>query len=168
MISGVSISEKYGLGLPDTKPILKVFLPFFIQANLPYHIKRGEVLMQDFIIFNYLSKNQSVIVSVKRDDQRFEVLDPALDGWTSKLKLKIKLYLLSLSSHESFAVADDKYLQNFTSVTNQPSGLRIVIRPKVLGFIDIFVSVCLAFVYRVNEISFSRLMPSELWPETAF
>lgn len=81
------MNDEYGMGLPDTKPSLKVFLSFFIQANLPNHMKRGEVLMQDIVIFNYLSNTQNVIVSVKRNDNKFVVLNPEFDGWQGNLLL---------------------------------------------------------------------------------
>lgn len=84
IFSGVSMSDCHGLGLSDIKPKLTVFLPFFIQMVLPHHVKRGEVLMQDIVIFSYLPKNQSVTVSVKRNDKQFEVLEPKLDGWTGE------------------------------------------------------------------------------------
>lgn len=85
VFSGVSMNDKFGMGLPGLKPELRVFLSFFIQANLPNQIKRGEVLMQDIVIFNYLSNTQNVIVSVKRNDNQFVVLTPEFDGWKSNL-----------------------------------------------------------------------------------
>lgn len=118
--SGVSIHNDYGMGLPDTKAALKVFMPFFIQINLPVHLKRGEVLQQDIIIFNYLNQTQNVTVSVLRNDKEFDVLDPAFDGWN---------------------VEPDRYWLTLTSVSNKPSGLKIVIRPNVLGFIEIKVRI---------------------------
>lgn len=49
--------------------------------NLPGHVKRGEVLQQDIYVFNYLNKTQNVTLSILRNDQEFEVLDPSFDGW---------------------------------------------------------------------------------------
>lgn len=79
------MNSECGLGLPDVKPALKVFLPFFIQVILPYQIKRGEVLTLDIVIFNYLSKSQSVTVSFQRNDQEFEAVDPDLYGWSGEM-----------------------------------------------------------------------------------
>lgn len=75
------MSDVYGMGLPDIKPLLSVYIPFFIQAVLPHHVKRGEVLKQDILIFNYLTKSQTVTVYVHRDDAQFEALKPEFDGW---------------------------------------------------------------------------------------
>ncbi|CRK95539.1 CLUMA_CG009006, isoform C [Clunio marinus] len=102
IISGVSMNSKFGLGLPDVKPELTVFLPFFIQLNLPHHIKRGEILEQDILIFNYLTNDQDVVVSVSPEA--------------------------------------DKYSQVFTSTSGNIKVLRIVIKPKIIGFIDISVT----------------------------
>ena len=75
------------MGLPDMKPSLKVYLPFFIQMNVPHHIKRGEVLQQDMVVFNYLNKTQNVTLSIIRNDAEFIILDPAFDGWKGKIFL---------------------------------------------------------------------------------
>jgi CD109 antigen len=93
-VSGVSTHCEIGLGLPEKKPSLKVFLPFFIQAVLPHHIKRGEILSLDIVIFNYLSKAQTVTVSVKRNDQEFAIQDSAFDGWTGEQKSKLFSFIL--------------------------------------------------------------------------
>ncbi|CRK95541.1 CLUMA_CG009006, isoform E [Clunio marinus] len=119
IISGVSMNSKFGLGLPDVKPELTVFLPFFIQLNLPHHIKRGEILEQDILIFNYLTNDQDVVVSVSRNDDLFEVEEPSIEGWNSEA---------------------DKYSQVFTSTSGNIKVLRIVIKPKIIGFIDISVT----------------------------
>lgn len=75
------MSDVYGMGLPEVKPSLSVFIPFFIQATLPHHIKRGEVLKLDILIFNYLTKSQTVTVSLKRNNAEFEVVKPEFEGW---------------------------------------------------------------------------------------
>lgn len=72
------------MGLPSFKPTLRVFSPFFIQCILPHHVKRYEVLEQPIVLFNYLGKNQDVLVSVKKNDKKVEFLDPENDGWTGK------------------------------------------------------------------------------------
>lgn len=83
ILSGISMNAKHGLGLPDVKPKLTVFLPFFIDAALPNNMKRGEVLMQDILLFNYLI-TQNVVITIKRNDKQYEFLDPKLDGWTGE------------------------------------------------------------------------------------
>lgn len=114
--SGVSMNNAYGMGLSVRNTILRVFMPFFVQLNLPYHVKRGEVLQQDIIVFNYLNRTQNVTLSVLRNDIQFDVLEPDFNGWT---------------------VESDRYWQTLTSIANEPSGFQIVIKPKVLGYINI-------------------------------
>ncbi|CRK95442.1 CLUMA_CG008712, isoform A, partial [Clunio marinus] len=118
VISGVSMHRRFGLGLPIAKPELTVFMPFFILLNLPHHIKRGEILEQDIFIFNYLTKGQCVVVTVKRDDAAFAVENPEFDGWE---------------------VESDMYWQQIRSEPNVPVKLRLVIRPVVLGYINLVV-----------------------------
>lgn len=97
ILSGVSMNDEHGIGLPDVTPKLTVFLPFFIDAALPHHIKRGEVLMQDILMFNYL-KTQSVIITVKRNDKQYEFLDPELDGWKGeKIVIPICIEIAKIS-----------------------------------------------------------------------
>lgn len=90
------MSDTYGIGLPEIKPKLTVYMPFFIQAILPHHMKRGEVLKQDILIFNYLSNGQTVTVSVKRNDAQFEVLKPDFDGWKGKKYLSLIKIILNI------------------------------------------------------------------------
>jgi CD109 antigen len=119
IFSGVSVNEIYGLGLPDIKPELRVFIPFFIQFNLPHHVKRGEILEQSIAVFNYLPESQDVALSVDRNDADFVVFEPELDQWT---------------------VESNAYVQSFKTQSNKPKGLRIVIKPKRLGLISLKVT----------------------------
>lgn len=72
------------MGIQSVKPALRVFRPFFILASFPNNIKRQEILTQDFIIFNYLPNNQTVVVTVDRNDEQFLVMSPAFDNWKGK------------------------------------------------------------------------------------
>lgn len=87
--SGVSIHDEAGLGLCEEKPELRVFMPFFIQANVPHHIKRDEVLEMQIVIQNYLNKTQTVNLTISRNDKEFEVLKPDFDGWKGNVSLKV-------------------------------------------------------------------------------
>lgn len=87
LISGISMSYSYGIGIPSTHPSLTVFQPFFIQLTLPFSIKRGEILTQNIFIFNFLENLQTVTVSIKRIDSEIEIVGPEFDGWNSKIKI---------------------------------------------------------------------------------
>lgn len=81
--SAVSMNECYGLGMSEKVTSLKIFQDFFILLTLPHHCKRTEVVYIDIGVFSYLDRNQSVTISVTRNDKEFTVLKPEFDGWTS-------------------------------------------------------------------------------------
>lgn len=85
IISGVTMNNRFGMGLPLTFPSVTVFLPFFIQFTLPFSIKRGEKLKQNILVFNFLSSDQTVTVSIKKNEAEFQLIDYELSGWQSKI-----------------------------------------------------------------------------------
>jgi len=74
------MSKYDGIGLSDNVPSVTIFLPFFLSVELPYSVKRDEVLVQDIIVFNYLKKAQTVEIKIKKD-AGFTVVDLAKYGW---------------------------------------------------------------------------------------
>lgn len=84
LITGVSMNDRYGIAIPLAYPSSIVFQPFFIQFTLPFSIKRDEMLKQNILLFNFLSVNQTVTVSIDRNDDEFELKGSMLDGWKSK------------------------------------------------------------------------------------
>lgn len=71
---------------------MKVFLPFFIRLNLPYSVKRGEQVGLQVLVYNYLDKEQSVTIELKRpNNATFDLLDKAgkvVDIKKQKLNIK--------------------------------------------------------------------------------
>ncbi|XP_037078368.1 murinoglobulin-2-like [Pollicipes pollicipes] len=59
--SAVCSHPKVGLGISPTASI-KAFKPFFAEINLPYSVKRGELLQLKVSVFNFLSSELSVIL----------------------------------------------------------------------------------------------------------
>ncbi|WKX89877.1 hypothetical protein Q1695_009039 [Nippostrongylus brasiliensis] len=66
--SAFAISENSGLGVVPAVSKLRVFRPFFIRLNLPYSVKRGEKFALQVLVFNYMEKEQDVVVTLKHDD----------------------------------------------------------------------------------------------------
>jgi CD109 antigen len=81
---GVSMNDRYGLGLSEKPASVRVFQDFFIQLSLPYSCKRSEVLALNILVFSYLNRNQSVTLSVGRSDSNYAVVDASLNRWTSE------------------------------------------------------------------------------------
>jgi CD109 antigen len=75
MISAFSLNQANGLGLNDNPTSLKVFRSFFISTTLPYSVKRGEQLTLSIQIFNYLSSDQDVTVTMFNEAQQFDFTD---------------------------------------------------------------------------------------------
>lgn len=54
---------------------LTVFQPFFVSTNLPYSIKRGEVVTIPIILFNYLDEDQASEVTFYNSEGEFEFVE---------------------------------------------------------------------------------------------
>ena len=77
------MSKYDGIGLSDNVPSVTIFLPFFLSVELPYSVKRNEVLLQDIIVFNYLKKSQTVEIKITKD-AKFNAVDLTKYGWKGK------------------------------------------------------------------------------------
>lgn len=75
IITGFSLDPLTGLGLTKQPSKLNVFQPFFVTTNLPYSIKRGEVVSIPIIVFNYLESDQTTKVTLFNNDREFEFVE---------------------------------------------------------------------------------------------
>lgn len=75
MLRAVAISKERGLGIGEAQ--LKVFQPFFLQADLPYSAIRGEEFPVRVSLYNYLNTPQRIQVELERQDG-FELTGPAI------------------------------------------------------------------------------------------
>ena len=64
-----------GLGMTRAPTKLNVFLPFFIYLNLPYSIKRNEIIAIQAIIFNYMNTDYSATVTMFNDKKEFQFME---------------------------------------------------------------------------------------------
>ncbi|XP_035764844.1 CD109 antigen [Neolamprologus brichardi] len=69
------MSENLGLGIVEQPAELTVFQNFFLSLNLPAFIIRGEELLLEIILFNYLQEDQKVTVTVAQSET-FEFVFP--------------------------------------------------------------------------------------------
>ncbi|XP_071388366.1 CD109 antigen [Centroberyx affinis] len=69
------MSENLGLGIVETPAELTAFLDFFLSLNLPAYIIRGEELVLEVILFNYLPQDLEVMVIVA-ESETFEFVFP--------------------------------------------------------------------------------------------
>ncbi|XP_041951100.1 CD109 antigen isoform X1 [Alosa sapidissima] len=108
------MSETLGLGIVNSPAELTVFQDFFLALNLPAYIIRGELLVLEVNLFNYLDEDLEVMVIVA-ESASFEFVFPDTDG-------------VSMASTRTVSV----WSQNGTSVL-------FPIRPTVLGEMPISV-----------------------------
>lgn len=73
-ISGVGFHSTIGAGIPNAPGKLETFKEFFLVMDLPYSIKQTETLMQTFSVFNYMDVEQTVVITVNRDD-KYTIVD---------------------------------------------------------------------------------------------
>lgn len=92
VITGFSVDPVTGLGLTKNPSKLEVFQPFFVSLNLPYSIKRGEVVSVPIVVFNYMEQDVNAEVTLHNEDQDFEFVEPTneVEEAPSKFDFKIK------------------------------------------------------------------------------
>ncbi|KAL7028449.1 hypothetical protein ACKWTF_005840 [Chironomus riparius] len=113
LIYGVAMSTQNGMGLSDNVPSVTIFLPFFLSVELPYSVKRNEVLVQDIIVFNYLKKVQAVDIRITKQ-LGYEAVDLDKYGWKD---------------------INGFYIKTVTTKVALNIKLEFAMRPKTLGFI---------------------------------
>uniref|UniRef100_A0A3Q3XBM7 CD109 molecule n=1 Tax=Mola mola TaxID=94237 RepID=A0A3Q3XBM7_MOLML len=72
------MSDHLGLGIVKEPAQLTVFQDFFLSLNLPACVIRGEELLLEIILFNYLPQDLEVTLTVARSDT-FEFVFPDLE-----------------------------------------------------------------------------------------
>lgn len=72
VITGFSLDPITGLGLTKEPRSIQVFQPFFVSLDLPYSVKRGEVVSIPVGVFNYLDDEFDVEVTLHNTDQELE------------------------------------------------------------------------------------------------
>ncbi|KAL7026588.1 hypothetical protein ACKWTF_005089 [Chironomus riparius] len=90
VITGFSMNFQHGLGLTKEPTKLTVFMPFFISLNLPYSIKRGEIISIQAIIFNYMMDDCTATVTMFNENQEFEFVEKTLSQKNLIKKIKTK------------------------------------------------------------------------------
>ncbi|XP_062572332.1 CD109 antigen-like isoform X2 [Saccostrea cucullata] len=65
--SAFSVNRNSGLGITDAISKLTVFRPFFLSLIMPNHIIRGEEVVLQVIVFNYLNENLTVLVTLEQN-----------------------------------------------------------------------------------------------------
>lgn len=72
IITGFAIDAEHGLGITKAPTKLRVHQPFFVSLNLPYSVKRGEVVSVPCTVFNYLQQTVDVEVTLENEHNEFD------------------------------------------------------------------------------------------------
>ncbi|KAL4237869.1 hypothetical protein ACF0H5_002579 [Mactra antiquata] len=63
-----SVNKQSGLGLTDSAAKFTTFRPFFINLNLPYSVVRGEEVVLQANVFNYMGQDLDVVVTFEKSN----------------------------------------------------------------------------------------------------
>lgn len=111
MISAFSIDPEMGLALTKVPKTLEVFQPFFVSMNLPYSVKRDEIVAISIIVYNYFEDDIDAELIVYNENNEFEFIDNDSNQLQRKKALTIK--------------------------SNEGVSHSIIFRPKKVGLISI-------------------------------
>ncbi|KAL9927453.1 CD109 antigen-like [Glossina fuscipes fuscipes] len=114
IISAFAINTKTGFTMTENPLKIKVFQPFFIDVNLPYSVKRGEVIEIPVVIFNYLDNTLEAQIVMENTDGEYEFTDVSKEIENSLLITQRRAKKVMVSPNSS---------QNIS----------FVIRPQVIG-----------------------------------
>ncbi|XP_070496240.1 CD109 antigen-like [Chironomus tepperi] len=105
IITGFSLNADYGLGITKESTKLNVFQPFFVSTNLPYSIKRGEIVSIPFAVFNYLGTDQNVVVKFFNSDREFEFVDVDVNRREKRALVKERMKEILVKSNEGSSIS---------------------------------------------------------------
>lgn len=123
VLTGFSIDPINGLAITKSPAELCVQQSFHISLNLPYSVKRGEVLTIPCSIFNYLPNQIEAEIIFENEHDEFEFVDVAIDE-----KIYPKLTKEKSRKKKLTILADDAVNALFT------------IRPTKVGLISLKVT----------------------------
>ncbi|XP_064609639.1 CD109 antigen-like [Liolophura sinensis] len=64
--SAFAVNANSGLGVSPTTAKLQAFRPFFVSMNLPYSVVRGEQVALEAMVFNYMTTDMQVVVTLEK------------------------------------------------------------------------------------------------------
>uniref|UniRef100_A0A1I8Q6D7 TEP1-F n=1 Tax=Stomoxys calcitrans TaxID=35570 RepID=A0A1I8Q6D7_STOCA len=79
VVTGFAINEKTGFAMAENATKIRVFQPFFLSTNLPYSVKRGEVISIPIVVFNYMEKALEAEVTMENTDQEYDFTEATND-----------------------------------------------------------------------------------------
>ncbi|KAH8411883.1 hypothetical protein KR222_001277 [Zaprionus bogoriensis] len=118
VVTGFSLSPNKGFALTDNPSKIRVFQPFFVSTNLPYSVKRGEVIAIPVIIFNYMDKTLEAEVTMDNLDKEYEFTE-------------------ATNEVEEKSIDEVKRVKRITIPSNNGQSVSFMIRPTKVGYITL-------------------------------
>nr|ADA77513.1 thioester-containing protein-B [Azumapecten farreri] len=72
--SAFAVHPTSGLGIAPTSAKVEAFSPFFVSLTLPYSVVRGEQLVLQANVFNYMTTDMDVVVTLEKNDDLVNVV----------------------------------------------------------------------------------------------
>ncbi|XP_005179179.1 alpha-2-macroglobulin isoform X3 [Musca domestica] len=99
VVTGFAMNEKTGFAMAENPTKIKVFQPFFISTNLPYSVKRGEVISIPIVVFNYMEKSLDAEVTMENTDEEYDFTEATNDIEESVLEEKQRTKSITVPSN---------------------------------------------------------------------
>lgn len=103
ILTGFSIDPLNGLAITKKPSELRVEQQFHISINLPYSVKRGEILTVPCSVFNYLPNEIDVDVTLENEHNEFEFVDSAVSDqiYPEIMKQQFRKKKLTIASQDA-------------------------------------------------------------------
>lgn len=75
VITGFSMDPVNGLGLTKESQMVTTSRPFFVSIDLPYSVKRGEVLTVPVAVHNNLNRDLDTDITFYNEEQEFDFVE---------------------------------------------------------------------------------------------
>ncbi|XP_023305796.2 CD109 antigen-like isoform X4 [Lucilia cuprina] len=118
VVTGFSLNDKTGFGMVANPTNIEVFQPFFVSTNLPYSVKRGEVISIPVVVFNYMDKALDAEVTMENTDDEYDFTEVS-------------------NEIEELVLEEKQRVKRVTVPSNSGKSLSFMIRPNKVGEITL-------------------------------
>ncbi|XP_073826198.1 thioester-containing protein 1 allele S1-like [Musca autumnalis] len=113
-VTAFSVNEKTGFGIVDGPTDITTIQKFFINLNLPYSVKRGEIVSIPILIHNYHDKNLETEVTLFNENSEFYFMESTI-----------------FNTEEGSS--EQRRIKRHTVTANNVSTVSFLINPRLVG-----------------------------------
>ena len=118
VVTGFAMNDKTGFGLVQNPTKIEVFQPFFVSTNLPYSVKRGEVIAIPVVVFNYMDKALDAEITMENDENEYDFTEVS-------------------NEIEELVLPDKQRVKRITIPSNDGKSVSFMIRPNKVGQVSL-------------------------------